>query len=239
MRPSNTALVVELGGERRCLSSAVLGGGLRIATHWLNLQVERGYPRLDPDVHLAEEAILRGLDAAEVIGMLTAADVDAVESHQSGAAHTRATVGISHPLAAAGRLPRRVVQARPVGGVERAGPEARAGRMGRLGRVGTINLLVVVDAPLSDAALVGAIQTATEAKAQALADAGVTAANHHGAATGTATDSICIAALPGATEPFAGPVTPVGAAIATSVHAAVLAGARAHRSGVARTEGTR
>ena len=199
------AVLVDFGASRRCLSSAVLGGGLRTATHWLNLQVDSGYVRLDPDVHLAEEALWRGLDPAGVIGMLTAADVAAVQTRRHGPAGTHATVGISQPLAAAGRRPRRVA------------------------RVGTINLLVVVDAPLADAALAGAIQTATEAKAQALADAEVLAANHDGPATGTATDSICIAALPGAAEPFAGPVTPVGAAIATSVHAAVLAGARARR----------
>ena len=37
--------------------------------------------------------------------------------------------------------------------------------------VGTINMLVLVEAPLTDGALVYAVQTATEAKAQALADA--------------------------------------------------------------------
>jgi adenosylcobinamide hydrolase len=207
-RPRGTkALLVDFGVVRRCLSSSVMGGGLHTATHWLNLQVDHGYDRLDPDVHLADEARARGLDPATVIGMLTAADVGAAQAHRRGPASVHATVGISQPLAAAGRLPRRVA------------------------RVGTINLVVLVDAALSDAALVGAIQTATEAKAQALADAGVAAANHEGPATGTATDSICIAALPGATEPFAGPVTPIGAAIAASVHAAVLAGARARSYG--------
>ena len=207
------SLLVNFGGTRRCLSSAVLGGGLRAATHWLNLQVDHGYSRRDPDVHLAEEALARGLDPGDVIGMLTAADVAAVQTRRHGSAGAHATVGISQPLAAAGRRPRRVA------------------------RVGTINLLVVVDAALSDAALAGAIQTATEAKAQALADAGVIAANHAGPATGTATDSICVAALPGATEPFAGPVTAVGAAIATSVHAAVLAGARARHGRAAADAG--
>jgi adenosylcobinamide hydrolase len=206
------ALVVEFGGARRCLSSAVLGGGLRAATHWLNLQVGHGYARLDPDMHLAEEAGARGLDPRAVIGMLTAANVHAVQASACRLAGAHATVGISQPLAAAGRLPRRVAP------------------------VGTINVLVVVDAALSDAALAAAVQTATEAKAQALADAGIRAANHHGAATGTATDSICVAALPGAREPFAGPVTPVGAAIASTVHATVLAGARAHRRGTQREE---
>ena len=71
-----------------------------------------------------------------------------------------------------------------------------------------------------------AVQTATEAKAQALADAGVAARNHDGPATGTATDSVCVTARPGATEPFAGPMSAPGAAIARCVHAAVLEGAR-------------
>jgi adenosylcobinamide amidohydrolase len=203
------ALLVELGGMRRCLSSAVLGGGLHSASHWLNVQVPHGYARLDPDAHLSEEARAHGLDPGTVVGMLTAADVDAVEIHRRGAACVHATVGIGQPLAAAGRRPRTVP------------------------RAGTINVLVALDASLSDAALAGAIQTATEAKAQALADAGVAAVNHPGCATGTATDAICVAALPGAIEAFAGPATPVGAAIATAVHAAVLAGAlaweRCHR----------
>jgi adenosylcobinamide hydrolase len=197
------ALVVEFGGARRCLSSAVLGGGLREATDWLNLQVGHGYARLDPDLHLAEEARARGLDPGTVIGMLTAANIRAVQARARGLANAHANVGISQPLAAAGRRPRRVAP------------------------VGTINVLVVVDAALCDAALAAALQTATEAKAQALADAGIRAANHDGPATGTATDSICVAALPGAREPFAGPVTPVGAAIASTVHATVLAGVRA------------
>jgi adenosylcobinamide amidohydrolase len=95
--------------------------------------------------------------------------------------------------------------------------------------VGTINLLVLVDAPLDDAALVAAVQTATEAKAQALADAGVAAINHDGPATGTATDSVCVAVHPGGGVAFAGPATDIGAAIALAVHDAVRAGAVAHR----------
>ena len=91
----------------------------------------------------------------------------------------------------------------------------------------------VVRQALSDAALVTAVQTATEAKAQALADAGVRALNHHGPATGTATDAICVAAPPGGEVAFAGPATAVGAAIAHAVHGAVLSGARIHRRTVA------
>ncbi|MEA2275913.1 MAG: hypothetical protein QOC78_873 [Solirubrobacteraceae bacterium] len=202
------AVVVDLGGARRCLSSAVLGGGLGTATHWLNLQVVHGYRRRDPAAHLEQEARRRGLDPAAVVGMLTAADVGAIQRRVRPGVVAHATVGIGQPLAAAGRVPRAVP------------------------RAGTINLLVVVDAGLCDGALVGAAQTATEAKAQALADAGIRAINHAGAATGTATDALCVAAAPGGEEPFAGPATAVGAAIAGAVHEAVLAGALAWRRAV-------
>lgn len=197
------AVVADLGGPRRCLSSAVLGGGLRTATHWLNLQVSHGYARLDPAEHLRDEATGRKLDPDAVVGMLTAADVGAARRRAAGGARVTATVGIGQPLAAAGRRPR------------------------ALARVGTINLLVALDTPLDDAALVTAVQTATEAKAQALADAGVRALNHDGFATGTATDAICVAVVPGGGVPFAGPATEVGAAIAAAVHDAVLEGAQA------------
>jgi adenosylcobinamide amidohydrolase len=200
-----SVLHVDFGAPRRCLSSAVLNGGLTSARHWLNLQVDHDYARTDPAAHLAEAAAAQGLAAPEVIGMLTAADVRSGVRRRRGPARVVATVGIGQPLAAAGRRPRPVA------------------------RVGTINLLVLVDAPLDDAALVGAVQTATEAKAQALADAGVEAINHDGPATGTATDSVCVAAVPGASVPFAGPATEIGSAIALAVHDAVHAGARSHR----------
>jgi adenosylcobinamide amidohydrolase len=197
------ALVVDFGGVRRCLSSAVVGGGLRDARGWLNLQVPHGYARMDPEVHLQEEMTARGLDPQTTLGAMTAAHVDRATEHaEPDGARVVATVGIGVPLAAAGR------------------------RLHEVPVVNTINILVLVAAPLTDGALVYAVQTATEAKAQGLADAGIRAANHDGHATGTATDSICIAALPGATEPFAGPMSTAGAAIARCVHAAVYEGAR-------------
>ncbi|MDV9197915.1 adenosylcobinamide amidohydrolase, partial [Streptomyces sp. Wh19] len=88
-------------------------------------------------------------------------------------------------------------------------------------RPGTVNIVVTVPVPLSDAALVNAVATATEAKVQALLDAGLDC-------SGTPTDAVCIAApSPGPTpaEPFAGPRSLWGARLARAVHAAVLEGA--------------
>jgi adenosylcobinamide amidohydrolase len=73
---------------------------------------------------------------------------------------------------------------------------------------------------LTDAALVNAVATATEAKVQAVLDAGF-------AGTGTATDAVCVAAPTDTRreEEFTGPRSLWGARIARAVHAAVRAGA--------------
>ena len=87
-------------------------------------------------------------------------------------------------------------------------------------RPGTINVIVALPVPLTDAALVNAVVTATEAKTQAVLEAGF-------AGTGTATDAICVAAPADGTreEDFTGPRSLWGARIARAVHAAVRAGA--------------
>jgi adenosylcobinamide amidohydrolase len=75
--------------------------------------------------------------------------------------------------------------------------------------------LAVVPARLSDAALVNAVATATEAKVQALADLGFDA-------TGTATDAVTIACPPaGPPAAFGGPRSRWGAPLARAVHAAL------------------
>jgi adenosylcobinamide amidohydrolase len=191
-------LRVDLGSEHRCLASAVLGGGLGAVRTWVNLQVPSDYARRDPDVHLAE---VTGGFPGPVVGMLTAASVKDFHDVTCGSARAVATVGLSLPIAAAGR--------REVAGASRPG---------------TINVLVVTDAALTDAGLVGALQTAVEAKAQALADAGIAACNHTGLATGTASDAVAVACVPGACIDFAGPATRAGSELARAVHRAVYEG---------------
>ena len=81
----------------------------------------------------------------------------------------------------------------------------------------TINAVVWVPERLSDAALVNAVATATEAKSQALWDKGLDA-------TGTATDAVCIVCPDeGTMHTFGGPRSVWGARIARALHAAVLA----------------
>jgi adenosylcobinamide amidohydrolase len=162
----------------------------------------------------------RGGSLADVVSERTAADVSGFRQAVVGCAHAVGTVGgTAHALAAAGFTP-----ASESG--SSAGLPPASGNP-----AGTINLLVVVDALLTDAGLASALQTAVEAKVQALAAAGIRARSapggHPGFATGTATDSICVACPPGGRTPFAGPATGVGGDLARAVYEVVRLGALA------------
>ncbi len=84
-------------------------------------------------------------------------------------------------------------------------------------RAGTINMILLVDAQLSAAAMVNAIITATEAKTAVLHERGLL--SPAGApVTGTSTDAIVIASTgKGHVHAYAGPVSPVGWLIARAV----------------------
>ena len=177
----------------RVIASAPHGGGMGTRRWVVNAQVPASYGRRDPDAHLARLGVSLGLPGRGV-GMLTAADVRGVSSAVDGGVEVAATVGLGHPTWA-------------------AAPDC--GRP--LSHVGTINVVAFVPERLSDAALVNAVATATEAKSQALWDRGVPA-------TGTATDAVCVACpVDGRARSFGGPRSVWGARLARALHAAVSA----------------
>jgi len=190
------------GPGYRMISSGVLGGGIGPREWVLNAQVPSQYARTDPAGHLTELAAGLGLTGLGT-GMLTAARVTDLVTRADEGAEAAVTTGL--------RVPTWAAAAAGVADLDLA--------------PGTINIIVAVPVPLTDAALVNAVITATEAKTQAVLDAGF-------AGTGTATDAVCVAApaSPGtAAEDFAGPRSAWGARIARAVYAAVLAGATGYR----------
>lgn len=194
-------LVWRLAPGSRVCSSAVLGGGIGPRAWILNAQVPGGYPRLDPDRHLAEIAAAEGLEGPGA-GLMTAADVSACTEADDGGVTATVTSGLGV----------RGWAAAPAPGADGPLPP------------GTVNIVVTLPVALGDAALVNAVATATEAKVQALLDAGLDC-------SGTPTDAVCVAVpAPGTegTEPFAGPRSLWGARLARAVHAAVLEGALLH-----------
>ncbi|MFD1150326.1 adenosylcobinamide amidohydrolase [Saccharothrix hoggarensis] len=184
------------------ISSGPHGGGLGVR-HWvLNATVPKDYARLDPDAHVREIADDLGLRGAGT-GLLTAVDVRDVVPAEDDGVRSWVTTGIgAHPTWAA---------APPVDEVAPA--------------VGTINAVCVLPVRLADAALVNAVATVAEAKAQALAEAGVPG-------TGTVTDAVVLLCpADGPAEPYGGPRSAIGSALARTVHRAVHAGISLERAG--------
>ncbi|WP_394619017.1 adenosylcobinamide amidohydrolase [Lentzea sp. JNUCC 0626] len=185
-------LLWRLPAHSRAVSTAVTGGGIGPCEWVMNVEVHNAYHR-DPVEHLTELVTELGLPGRGA-GMLTAAEVQRYVTASDEGVDCAATVGLSHPVFAAAPA-----------------EEVRL--------IGTINTFCWVPVPLSDAALVNAVVTATEAKTQALTELGVPG-------TGTASDAIVIACPDGLGEQFGGPRSPWGARLARAVHAATVQGTR-------------
>jgi adenosylcobinamide hydrolase len=202
-REDGTELAMALwrfGAPLLAVSSAPYGGGWG-ERHWvLAAQVAGDYSRSDPAGHLAELA--RGLElAGPGIGMLTAVDVRLVSTCRADGVMAAATVGVSHPTWA-------------------AAADAGAPATGAAGFAGTVNIVAVLDRRLSPAALVNAVMTVTEAKSQALWEAGIPG-------TGTPSDAVAVLCpAAGPAEAFAGPRSRWGSRLARAAHRAVLDGSR-------------
>lgn len=175
-------------------SSASFGGGMGLRSWIANVEVPSSYDRVDIAEHAGEVKAELELTGDGVV-LLTSASVDKHTIAEDDGVVVTATVGLTIPTYA-------------------AAPDGD----GTEWRPGTVNVVAWVPTRLSLSALVGAVGTATEAKTQALLEAGVPG-------TGTASDAIAIACLAeGPIEPFAGVRSTWGARLARAVHAAVLAG---------------
>jgi len=186
-------LVWRLPAPALAVASTALGGGIGLR-HWvLNVSVPLSYRSEDPDAHLAGLARGQNLDGAGV-GFLTGVDVRMWTVAADDGVTAVATVGVRKPEWAA--APDAPWSAAP----------------------GTINIVAFVPVRLSDAALVNAVATVTEAKVQAMLDAGLPG-------TGTATDAVCVLCPPdGPAEQYGGPRSVWGARLARAVHRSVRAG---------------
>ena len=185
-------LVWRLATPWLAISSGTLGGGVGECRWVINATVTNQYSRVDPDRHLAEIAAELGLSGPGT-GFLTAVDVREVVHRSDEGVHVSVTTGIgAHPTWAAAPA---------------AIPEP----------IGTINAICWLPRRLAPGALVNAVATVAEAKAQALFEGGVPG-------TGTPTDAVAILCpVTGVPEPFGGPRSPVGGALARAVHSAILA----------------
>lgn len=228
------ALLWRAGDGWQMISSAVLGGGLGPRAWVLNAQVGHGYTRLDPDRHLAEIAQRHGMTGRGV-GLMTAARVTEGAFATDGGVEALVTAGVgvcgwaADPATPSRAAAQTSAATAPVATAPAASDPATALPAATVPAKGTpvpgtVNIVVALPVALAPGAMVNAVATATEAKVQALLDAGFDA-------SGTPTDAVCVAARESGEEVlFAGPRSEWGSCLARAVHAATLEATMRYRA---------
>lgn len=193
------ALVITSKARLKILSSAILNGGLVHARSIVNYHVSSNFSNPNPELFLKRAISRLGLPAP-VVGLMTAVNIKnlSIQSDEDGVpVCCLATAGLSYPAAAGDRT-------------EQASHQS------------TVNIILIVDGDLTESATVGAVKTATEAKALALRDLDVRSRFSREGASGTTTDSLCIACTGrGKIQDYSGTATDLGQKIARLVRRGV------------------
>jgi adenosylcobinamide hydrolase len=181
------------------LSSAIVGGGYASAHHILNIHVDKDFRSDNPQEWI--RLLANDMDIHEpFVGLLTAvnlskARVTFLESAGLGVA-ALITAGVKNATFAGVSLP--------------FSPQP-----------GTINIILLLDAHLTCAAMLNAVITATEVKTALLREKNILTPDGD-LATGTSTDTVTIACTgKGALQQYAGPATTIGWLIARAVRQAL------------------
>jgi adenosylcobinamide hydrolase len=200
------------GASFRCASSAFYNGGIRDAAAILNRRVPLTYLCDDPVQEMRTYLEGTNLSSERTIGLLTAAKLTHASIMDTSGDWYRLTVCTT-------------------AGTRNAAKAGTARDTYPSYRPGTINTIVLVDARMTDGAMLNALMTATEAKSAALWDADIR--DQYDAslrATGTTTDACVIATTQRADHPvahaYAGCASDIGNAIGRLVYASVTEAVR-------------
>ncbi|QAY65690.1 adenosylcobinamide amidohydrolase [Paenibacillus protaetiae] len=191
----------------RTLSNAVHLGGFAEADRIVNWKVPLTYSGGDPASETAGQLLGWGIAPDRTVGLLTAAKLTHASIEEMAgdrfAAVCCTTAGTRNAACA---------------GSDRHTFSAYT--------PGTINTVLLIDGQLTDAAIINAVMTATEAKSAALRDLGIRDESNGKLATGTTTDALVIgvsgSGKHGAIHAYAGTATTLGDGIGRLVYRTVL-----------------
>lgn len=208
-------VLVRTADPMTVFSNALWQGGLTYASHFVNWRVPLDYHCAEPVELMRTQIGAWGYPVGRTVGLQTAAKLTHTSIQEDEGDKYRmiccVTAGTSN-AARAGRA--------------RATFSAYA--------CGTINMFVMIDANMTTSAMINAIVTATEAKAAALQDLGITDEDGK-IATGTTTDAVVLASsqnkLYGDPHQFAGAATTIGNAIGRLVYQAVYEAVATQKEG--------
>ena len=201
---------VEFEEPAKMLSSAILNGGFQMARHFLNTKVDANFNGERTEFEHPEKT-LSGIKEKNgwnglCVGMMTAAIMKTfrsvrVEEHDIWI-EALVTAGVSN--------------------ARRAGDPADYKYMNEIcEKIGTINILILTNATLSEAAMVECVMMVAEAKAACMQDLQIKSKVTDTIATGTGTDSTAIACGSGPNVVYCGKHVLFGELLAKAVIEAV------------------
>jgi len=186
LEKTDTALIAAFTGKRRVLSTAACNGGYQDNLKWvfnqdckLDNNLPSGMKAATYEGHMAVIASELGLDPLLSCGLSTAADMDNAVIRTKTYADTTVTAVVT-------------------GGIDvnggRVGEPAHwhETKDGFVYAPGTINILLFIDADLSEGALAQALVTGAEAKTAAVQELMAPSCYSAGIATGSGTDGIIV-----------------------------------------------
>ena len=200
-------LLLKTNSPYECLSNAIWNGGWVSANHFLHWKVPLDFMDENPENAIAKQVEMCGLVSDKPIVLLTAAKLTHASIHELEADNFSVfclvTAGTSNAVRA-GRTRQTFPSYIP----------------------GTVNITVLIDAKMTQSAIVNAMITITEAKTAAIQDAGIVDGANGLMATGTTTDAVVVGCSQAECWPvihrYAGTATDIGHAIETIVYRSVL-----------------
>jgi adenosylcobinamide hydrolase len=188
-------LIVQSSSPMLAITSSITGGGILPTRYILNMHVDKNYNCDSPADDLRSLAQRRGITES-FHGFMTAVYLNKTKSvtlrEQDIIVTALVTAGVSNAASAGVSAPASFIP-------------------------GTINIILLLDANLTPAALVNAVITVTEAKTASLHDKNILTSSGL-LATGTSTDAICIACTGrGESMDYAGSATLIGWLMARAV----------------------
>ena len=197
--------IVRLPYRCKVLSSTLMGGGFTETNTIFILEVKMGYDHPRPEEDL-ENVCQKYSLPKDSVGFMTAADVKRVITVKRGQLNGKGaiavvTAGTTNAVYAGERLPQEIIDLLPKH------------------KVGTINIIALLDSPIDDCGMAGAIITMTEAKSAALMDMNIKG-------TGTTSDAVAVVCPLGTGDKYCGPATDAGMLMARTVREAVAESVR-------------
>lgn len=216
--------VIQWQKRAEIYSNAVFRGGHADGTAVVNYMVPRFFDCSDPVQHMETKCREWGYEPTETVGLITAAKVThmSVEELEGDECAILCCTSAGTANGARAGLERETYSAYMTlaDNLEQKTADVAVKRT-----PGTINIILVLDACLTESAIFNAMLTVTEAKAAALQDLGITDAELGCAATGTTTDTVTLVIHNSgkytAEHLYAGTATTIGNAIGKLVYKTV------------------